>query len=337
MIGNYVAYVFAAGWRVLFSGDKPDVIFVSEPSPVTQILPAVIQRFRSKAPIVCWVQDIWPESATLTLGTESSLIVKPMMWLSSWLYRQPDLILIQSPAFRPMLVRFGIPPERIRVFPNTAPEGFEPLEPEDAPAHAGLVPQNGFRVMFSGNIGESQDLDTIVGAAECLRDRAELAWVIVGDGRDMARVKSLIEEKGLSDRFFFLGRYPEVEMPYLFAHADALIVTLKDRPIFALTVPYKVQCYMACGRPIIAALGGEGGRTINAARAGIVSVPSDPEALAESVARMMEKSDAERQEYGQNARGFFEEYFSAPRVYGLLEEWLLEVQTKTCRDRVDPV
>lgn len=337
MMGNYLGYVFAASLRVLLSGDRPDVIFVSEPSPVTQILPAVLQRLRTGAPIVCWVQDIWPESATLTLGTDSPLIVKPLGWLSSWLYRKPDLVLIQSPAFRPMLERFGIPPAKICVFPNTAPDGFEPLNPTDAPAQAALVPQSGFRVMFSGNIGESQDFDVIVSAAERLRKCSDLSWVIVGSGRDMTRVKALVEEKGLSDRFFFLGRHPEARMPLFFAHADALIVTLKDLPIFALTVPYKVQCYLACGRPVIAALAGEGRRTIETARAGLVSAPGDPDALATSVKRMMDMNEAKRREYGANARTFFEENYAASQVYDLLEDWLLKIRKKTRCDSKRPV
>ena len=131
-----------------------------------------------------------------------------------------------------------------------------------------------------------------------------------------------MSEQGLDDHFSFLGRFPEDQMPGFFAQADAMLVTLKNIPIWALTVPYKVQCYLACGRPIIAALDGEGARIIQASGSGLVARPTDPSALAACVAEMMDASDECRNEFARSARSFFEENFSRDMTYRNLLKWL---------------
>jgi len=322
---NYLVYPVTATWTAMRRvPGRPDVSFVSMPSPLLQAFAGVFLRWLKGTPTVYWVQDIWPESATYTLGLKNPLLTRPLAWLCGWLYRRADLILVQSAAFPAMIERFGVAPGRIRVFPNTAPETYRPVVPEDAPDEAALVPQHGFRLMFAGNIGESQDFDTLIAAADLLRDLADLTWVIVGSGRDMARVQAVIADKGLADRFVFAGRHPEDRMPFFFAHADAMLVSLKDIPIFALTVPYKIQCYMACGKPIVAALSGEGARIVEEAGAGTVAPAGRPEALARAVRAMHDAGAAERAAMGRRARAFFEARFAADKVYGDLEAWLAE-------------
>lgn len=335
LIANYLSYALFGSLSALASGHKPDVIFASQLSPITMILPGIVRRWRSGAPLVVWVQDIWPESATYTLGLKSPLIVRPLEWLCGWLYRRADLVLVQSAAFPAMIERFGVPSDRIRLFPNTAPAGYRPVAPAEAPAEAALVPQEGFRLMFAGNIGESQDFDTLIAAAELLRDRPALTWVIVGSGRDMERVQGEIARRGLDDRFVFVGRHPEERMPFFFAHADAMLVSLKKTPIFALTVPYKVQCYMACGKPIVASLDGEGARIVAEAEAGVAAPAGRPEALAAAIRRMVDLAPAERARLGENARRYFDAHFAAEKVFDDLENWLIEAARARGRTRGD--
>ena len=324
LMANYLGYALMAGIRLARRAPRPDVILVSQLSPVLMIWPAIVHRWRTGAPVVCWVQDLWPESATFPLGLKNPLITRPLSWLCGWLYRKPDLILVQSQAFRPMIERFGVAPEKIRFFPNTAPADHVPRRPEEAPDEAALVPQTGFRLMFAGNIGESQDFDTLIAAAERLRDRPELTWVIVGSGRDMDRVTARVAEKGLADRFHFAGRHPMERMPYFFAHADAMLVSLKATPIFALTVPYKVQGYMACAKPIVAALDGEGARIVREAGCGVTAPASDPDALEGAIRTLLDTAPAARAAMGRAARAWFEAHYAADKIYGDLETWLAE-------------
>lgn len=330
LVANYLTYPLAASWTMLRRlKPKADVSFVSMPSPLLQAMAGLILRWRTGTPCVYWVQDIWPESATYTLGLKNRLIVAPLNWLCGWLYRRADIVMIQSAAFRDMILRFGVSPERIRVLPNTAPDSYRPLEPGQAVEYAAVVPQRGFRLMFAGNIGESQDFDTLVAAARLLRDRRDLHWVIIGSGRDEDRVKQRVKDEGVEECFHFLGRFPEEEMPKFFAHADAMLVSLKDTPIFALTVPYKVQCYMACGKPIIASLNGEGARIVNESNAGVAVAASQPELLAAAIVRMMETGGGGRAIQAANARRYFDENYSAAKVYGDLEQALKDAAGKS--------
>lgn len=337
LLTNYLTYPIAATWTLMRRvRARPNVSFVSMPSPLFQAFAGVLLRWLRGTPCVYWVQDIWPESATYTLGLRNPLLVRPLTWLCGWLYRRADVILVPSAAFPAMIERFGVEPDRIRFFPNTAPATYRRISSDEAQDEAELVPQDGFRLMFAGNIGESQDFDTLIGAAELLRDRSDLHWVIVGSGRDMDRVQKEIAARGLADRFTFVGRHPEDRMPFFFAHADAMLVSLKDIPIFALTVPYKIQCYMACGKPIVASINGEGARLVREAGAGEVAPAGTPRALAEAIRRMLDASPVDRDAMGERARRYFEAHFAAEKVYSDLERWLAEAaagpltRTRSC-------
>lgn len=324
LFGNYISYAVAGSLKLLFSKDRPDVIFASEPSPVTLIIPAIVQRWRTGSPLVCWVQDIWPESLIFTLDIKNKLLIKFLEGLSGWIYRRVDVVLVQSPAFIPMLTRFGIDLDKIHVFPNTAPDGFEPIVIKDAVEQGGLLPRKGFKIVFAGNIGESQDFDTITNAAKLLHEKYDIAWVIIGTGRDLERIKKKVVEQGISEYFSFLGRFPESEMPYFFCHADVLLVSLKNTEIFEMTVPYKVQCYMACGRPILASLSGEGARTVKTAGAGLVSTPENAESMAEKISELIEMDVLSREKMGEKGREYYLKNYSAEHIYNKLEGWLTE-------------
>ncbi|GGB08331.1 glycosyltransferase WbuB [Brucella endophytica] len=329
LIANYLTYPVAAGWTMLRKlKGRPDVSFVSMPSPLLQALAGIFLKKWRGVPCVYWVQDIWPESAIYTLGIKNRFIAGILNAVCGWIYRQGDLILVQSQGFPPMIERFGVPRERIRVFPNTAPETYKPVAPEDAAEQGKLIKGSGFRLMFAGNIGESQDFDNLIEAVRLLEDRVDLSVVVIGSGRDEERVKRRIAEAGIEDRFEFLGRHPEETMPLFFAHADAMLVSLKDTPIFALTVPYKVQCYMACGKPLIAALNGEGARIIEEAGAGLVAKASSPEGLADAITAMVKKNGDERRQIGERSLAYFQAHYAASLIYTKLETWLSDTAAK---------
>ncbi|MGE7368953.1 glycosyltransferase family 4 protein [Neorhizobium sp. NPDC001467] len=329
LIANYLTFPVAASWTMIRRlKTKPAVSFVSMPSPLLQALAGIFLKKWRGVPCVYWVQDIWPESAVYTLGIRNRFVIAVLNAVCGWIYRQADLVLVQSNGFPPMIERFGVSRSRIRVFPNTAPDTYRPVSPTAAPEQAQLIRLAGFRLMFAGNIGESQDFDNLVEAVDLLDDATDLLVVIIGSGRDEERVKRKIAERGLQKRFQFLGRHPEETMPLFFAHADALLVSLKDTPIFSLTVPYKVQCYMACGKPIIAALNGEGAKIITESGAGLVAKASDPETLAANIRTMMQEPKDRVALMGARGRQYFDEHFAADKVYDKLELWLKEAAGK---------
>lgn len=326
---NFILYPFAAAFtmrRKLRRG-LPNVSFVSMPSPLSQALAGLWLRWRYGVPCVYWVQDIWPESLLVTLNIKRPIIVKLLSAFCGWIYRRADLILVQSEVFPSMIERFGVPADRIRVLPNTAPAHYQPKAPVQSDLAASLIPRTDrFRLMFAGNIGESQDFDTYMAAAEQLESQGiGVDWLIVGSGRDLERVQTEVVARNLTNVFHFLGRHPEADMPFFFSHADALLVGLKDKPIFRMTVPYKVQCYLACGKPLIGSLSGEGARVIEAAQCGITVPASSPEALAKAIGLLATKSDSERTTLGLSAREFFDANFSQEVVYSILMKALSDV------------
>lgn len=317
LLANYLVYPLTASWRILRLGKtrRGQISFVSMPSPLTQALAGIFAKKIWKIPTVFWVQDIWPDSATITLGIRNRLVIRILDAVCSWIYRQGDLVMVQSDGFHDRIANFGVDPARIVTLPNAAPELFRPLEPSEIPADIrGMVPAGRRILMFAGNIGESQDFNTIIAAAKQLPETTDLLIVVVGSGRDEVRVRGRVAEEGLDHRFLFLGRHPEATMPAFFACADMMLVSLRDEPIFALTVPSKVQAYMACGKPMLASLAGEGAAIIADTTTGIVVPPGNPNALGAGMDRLSSMPDADLRRMGGKAREIYLQRFSLSAV-----------------------
>ncbi|MEM6622768.1 MAG: glycosyltransferase family 4 protein [Pseudomonadota bacterium] len=323
---NFCSYPIFGFWTMLrrIKG-RPDVSFASLTSPLFQAFPAVFLRWVKGTPAVYWVQDLWPQTLIYVLDLKNPVIIRLLHWICGWLYRRADLILVQSEGFPEPIAAYGVPRDRIRVLPNSAPDEFRPLSPEDAPQEAAIVPQSGFRLMFAGNIGVAQGFETIIEAADRLRDRTDLTWVIVGAGRHEEAVRQEIARRGLDPAFEFVGRHPSEKMPYFFAHADAMLVCLTDVYTNAITVPFKVQCYMACGKPIIGCLRGEGARVIDASGGGLTSPAGDADGLAASVRQMLDMPAQDRARMGANSRAYFDANYAREKVEGDLARWLQEI------------
>jgi colanic acid biosynthesis glycosyl transferase WcaI len=302
-----------------------DVIFVYGPSPITVAIPALLLKRRWKVPVVLWVQDLWPESVYAVADTAPKSLRSLLDRMVRWIYSRCDLILVQSRAFIPSVRKRT--PERvpIRYFPNTAEEFYRPrVNGSDGAKETRLLP-SGFRVMFAGNIGAAQDFPTILDAASRLRDYNDIQWIILGDGHLRAWVAAEIGRRNLGKCVHLPGRFAVESMPRFFASADVLLATLRHDPVFALTVPSKVQSYLACGRPVLAALEGEGARIVEEAAAGLSCPPQSPDALAAAVLELYRMSHDERESLGRNGRSYFEQQFARPLLLKRLDGWMSDV------------
>ncbi len=327
LIFNYLSFVISACLLgPLRRLGSIDLIFIYEPSPITVCLPALLLKKLKSAPVMFWMQDLWPESLSATGAVRSKKILKIVDILVRFIYRGCDLILVQSRAFFEPIKRQGGDPDRTLYFPNSAEELYQPVILEkDAPERA--VMPKGFCVTFAGNIGAAQDFGTILNAAELLKDHTEINWVIIGDGRMFPWVKSQVIKRNLMQTVHLLGRYPVEAMPRFFALSDALLVTLKKEPIFSLTIPSKIQSYLACGKPVIAALDGEGAKVIEEAGAGMTCPAENPQALAEAVLKLYNMSEKKREDLGQKGREYFEQHFEREMLLDHLCEWMKELST----------
>jgi len=323
LIANYISFVlFSVLLAPIYCRGKYDVIFVYEPSPVTVGIPARLLGWMKKAPIFFWVQDLWPESLVATKTTSNKYIIRIVRSLVGWIYNGCNQILIQSNSFSESIKSFGIEDSRIKYFPNSAEELYRPIANKDSRVPIDLP--EGFIIMFAGNIGIAQDFSTILSAAELTMNNKDIHWVIVGDGRQFNWLKKEIVTRGLENNFHLLGRYPIELMPEFFSRADVMLVSLKKEPIFSLTIPAKVQSYMACAKPIVAALDGEGARTVEEADAGIAVGAESPNELASAVIKMAGLDMKERTRMGKNALEYYNNYFDRNILINKLDDWMID-------------
>jgi glycosyltransferase involved in cell wall biosynthesis len=321
---NYLSFaLFASLLGPLRCSGSADIILVYEPSPVTVGLPALVMKAVKKAPLMFWVQDLWPESLSATGAVRSLWILARVTGLVRFIYRGCDRVLVQSRAFVDRVRGLGVLPDRILYFPNSAEGLYRPVTREEVCSGEALP--DGFRIMFAGNIGAAQSFATILSAAETLRDHHRIHWIILGEGRQSDWVRQEITRRRLERSVHMLGQHPMESMPEWFARADVLLVTLKSDPIFALTIPSKIQSYMACGRPILAALDGEGARVVKEACAGLVVSAEDAAALAEAVLHMSNMPLSEREMLGQNGRRYFLQEFDRDTLLARLDSWMKEL------------
>jgi len=323
LIINYFSFVFFGVLLgpILCKG-KYDLIFVYEPSPVTVGIPARFLGWFKKIPVIFWVQDLWPESLVATGTTSNKYIINVVGKVVKWIYSGCELILTQSRTFVESVKKFGISDERIQYYPNSAENLYKPVKYEKETCEKLGLP-DGFIVMFAGNIGVSQDFETILEAAKLTKGIENLHWVIIGDGRDFERVKREVKRMGLENMFHLKGRHPVESMPEFFSCADVMLVSLKKEPIFSMTIPAKVQSYMACAKPIIASLDGEGGQVVKESGAGLVVGAESPQELANEVIAFKEMTADAREQMGLQGFEYYNENFERNMLIEKLEKMML--------------
>ena len=325
LAANYLSYALTASvLGPIRCRGRIDAILVFQMSPVTMGIAALAMKLVRRAPLLFWVQDLWPESLVAVRAVRTRWLLSAVDALVRRLYRASALVLIQSRSFRNHVESRGVSPDRIRYFPNLAESTYVPLPASAAHPALARVPA-GFRVMFAGNIGAAQDVPTVIAAAELTRGRQDLQWVIVGDGSMRGWLESEIQRRELAGTVHLLGRFPVEDMPRMFAGADALLVTLGRDPVLSRTIPAKVQSYLACAKPIIAALDGEGAAVILEAGAGLCAPAQDAQALAAQVIRLSDLDAAARIQMGRSGRAYFEANFDSDLLLGRFEQWCREV------------
>jgi colanic acid biosynthesis glycosyl transferase WcaI len=318
---NYVTYALsgatAGAWRL--RGRPVDVIFVYEPSPVTVGIPAVVLGRLKRAPVIFWVLDLWPQTLEALGVVRSKAALAGIGILVRFIYNRCARVLGQSSGFVPEIRRYCRPDVPVSYFPSWA----EPMFVAQAAPRAPEVPANPecLTILFAGNIGDAQDFPNILEAATLLRDDPRIRWIIVGDGRLADWVRSEVARRKLADRFFLLGRFPIERMPSFYSCADVLLVTLQRKRIFSMTIPGKLQTYLAAGLPILAALDGEGADVIRRWGAGVACEPGDPQALAAAARDLASRPANVRAAMGSQAALASETEFSRDALISQLEQW----------------
>jgi colanic acid biosynthesis glycosyl transferase WcaI len=318
---NYVTWMLSS-IQAAWLAPPCDVLYVWHP-PLTVGVSAWIISKLKRVRFVYDVQDLWPESALASGLLRPGLLVNALYRLADWVYaRAPRILVVSEPAAE-QLRRRGVDAGKISVahhWLDTTP--FERESGRDVRAEFGW--SGAFVVMFAGNLGMVQGLETLIDAAALLRDCPDVRIVLVGDGSDRARLESMVAEKGLTN-VHFVGRHSSGEMPAFLRAADALVVHLRPSEIADHAVPTKILSYLAAGRPVVCATTGASAELVRAANAGLTCEPGNASALAATITALASMPIATREQLGSNGHAYLHAHFEMQTVIDVYERALDEV------------
>lgn len=307
---NYLSFIISGYLFAPYAlrGRKFDVVFVYAPSPLLQALPAIYVAWLKRAPLVLWVQDVWPDALVATGFIKSRWILRMVGLGVRYIYRFSDAILIQSEAFRASVERWTSKRDNIRYFPNSAEDMTFELSTESQCSRVAKAVAQGFSVVFAGNIGTAQSCETIIAAAKMLQSVENIKFYLIGNGSMADKIAKSIEVEGL-DNVVMIGQVHAEDMASIYASASVLLLTLRDEPALSATIPSKLQSYLASGKPIIASCNGEPAKVVNKASGGLTCPAGVASALAEAVIKLYEMPPEERARIGKNGREYFVNHY----------------------------
>jgi glycosyltransferase involved in cell wall biosynthesis len=283
------------------------VVFVYGLSPILLAIPAVFISLLRGNKLIIWVQDLWPQSLSATGYVKSPLILRCVEKVVRWIYHHTDLILVQSRAFEQAVAKLA-PGKNIVYYPNSVDASFSKALNPDLDQTKIPALESDFPVIFAGNVGSAQAVECIIEAAAILKEVPQIRFVVFGSGSKLSWLNNEIAKLRLKN-IHLAGRFPVEVMPGYLQKAEVLLVSLSNEPIFALTVPNKIQAYMASGRPIVASLNGEGARLVEESGAGISSPAQDPVALAKAILSLYQMTAEQRRKIGENGRAYYRTHF----------------------------
>jgi len=309
---NYLSFVVSGFFWNVFTNIKADYIFIHETSPMTQALIGVWYAKKHKIPCYLYVLDLWPENVEIVAGVKNKFILNQLGRMVDYIYRGCSLIFAGSKSFKHSIEARGAEKEKVIYWPQYAEDFYKPQ-----PQKKCKIADDKFRIIFAGNLGYAQGLDVLPKAAEIIKAKnmgKKIIFNIVGDGRFKDEFIKIIEELNVQEMFTLMDRQPAEKIPGIMAANDAAILCFKDSPLFKMTIPAKLQSYMACGMPVLASASGEAAEIVNSAQCGLCSEPGDAEKLAENILILSKKKEEEMQILGDNALRYYETNFSKSKI-----------------------
>ncbi len=306
---NYITFVFSATLWILFYfawKKRYDAIITHEPSPITQLIPAIILGKIRKVPVYSWIMDIWPDAMKNSVSEKLYNRVAPILTgITEWTYKNSHKILITSKGFEGLICRNNNYHNKIVYYPNWS------IDLKKIPANYPIpeLPE-GFKIMLAGNLGEAQNLDAIGEAMLLLKDVKEVKWIFVGDGSWKQWLDDFITDNHLQETAYTLGRFPGEAMATFYKYADAMLITLRGGFIdLDMTVPARMQSYMSAGRPVLGMIGPGVQELIKEADCGYAVPAGDYDALVDVIRNKVITEKGTFEAKGLNGRKYFEKEF----------------------------
>lgn len=327
---NYISFPIGALSKVLkLAKNDYDKIIVFQITPIFMAYPAMLMKKLIKKDIYMYVQDLWPESLYSVYNFNSKLYKRIFDKISDDIYKSCDYFMTTSKGIKQKIqMQYGIPEERLLYLPNWAEKLYEEKKENKELKYKY---KDSFNIMFAGNIGPAQSFNTIIEAAKLCYDKGykDIKWIIVGDGMSRKSAEEKVAMLGIDRTVDFLGRKPVSSMPEYYDVADALLVSLVKSDLFAMTIPSKIQSYLAAGKPIIASLDGEGASIIQDSGAGLACESENPEKLSNIAINMYLSSDGEKKRMGENARKYYVENFDKDMLLKRLINFMFNTSSHT--------
>ena len=318
LIRNYVSFVVEANKKLKELQNKDfDLIYVFEVSPITVALPAIKLKKKKNIPVIINIQDLWPENIVAVTGMTNPIIIGLVNRMVNYIYRHCDLILTASPSFVSKIKERINDKDKVRYWPQ-----YSTVNKTDE--EVSIYDKEYFNIVFTGNIGEAQGIDLAIEAAKILKDK-KICWHFVGEGRSKEKLEKLVNEYGINDRVKFHGFHPEKEIPKYLKDADAALLILKPNPVFEMTIPAKLQTYLACGVPILGCVSGEGKRIIEESKAGIVSEDISVDGLVKVCNQFIELPNDLLNEYKERSYCYGKSNFNKNKLISELEKCMEEL------------
>lgn len=302
---GYVSYLLACIYALPFL-PKADVVLSTSPQFFNGLAGYFVSRAK-RAPWLLEIRDLWPESILAVGAIRNQRVIRLLRGLEHFAYRHAEHIVPVTDAFRAYLLEAGVPDSKITVIKNGVDLGF--FDPtRDAPEYRRALGFEGKVVAaYVGTHGMAHHLETVLEAAERLRHRTDIVFLLVGDGAERARLVALKEQMSLTN-VVMLDQQPKERMPDLWAISDISLVLLRRSDLFRTVIPSKIFEAMGMARPIVIGVEGEAKELVEAAGAGIAIPPEDAGALAAIVTRLADDA-AERRRLGISGRAYVETNF----------------------------
>lgn len=321
LMANYVSFMVSGMLAGKLRKIKADLVFSFEVSPMTQVLTGISFAKQLHVPHFLYIQDLWPENVITVTNIKNPAIIKPIDKMVDYIYENTDEIFTTSPSFVEAICnrKKKVPKEKVHYWPQYAEEFYKPVHKviaKEEAAKYGIPNDDSFKVIFTGNIGLAQGLEILTRTAEYLKEE-NIKFVIVGDGRYKDELSSEIKRKNVSDMFIMVSRQPAEKIPQLLCACDVAFLSFADDDLWKMTIPAKLQSYMACGMPIIASAEGETERVIDEAKCGICIEIGDEQILAHA---LIDVRTQDIEQMSRNAKKYFESHFEKKTLMDIMEK-----------------
>lgn len=318
---NYFSFIVSGFFWKCFTKIKADYTFIFEVSPMTQALVGVWYANRRKIPCFLYVQDLWPENVEIAAGIHNKWILGPIGKMVDFIYKRCNKIFVASPSFAESVKARGTDENKVVYWSQYAEEFYKPCMDKSP-----LIPTDGIiNITFTGNIGTAQGLEILPEAAEILKGKnISLRFNIIGDGRNKENLINQIKAKQVEEYFNLIGWQPAENIPSILAASDAAFLSFADNPLYSMTIPAKLQSYMACGIPIIGSVSGESEKIIRESECGLTCKIGSASALSDVIIEFIQLSQSKKREMAENANAYTQKHFNKKTLIDYIDKYYKE-------------